>query len=68
MDLFAGLVFGAIGTGYLVYAKRQYSALFAVAGALLIIFPYFVSSAWLTCLIGAALTAAPFVYQRVVER
>ena len=62
--LFFGLLFGAIGTGYLVYAKRHYSGTFAIAGALLAIFPYFVSSAIATLLIGAALAAAPFLIEK----
>lgn len=64
MTLFLGLIFGAIGTGYLVYAKRQYSARFAIAGALLTVFPYFVSNVFATILIGAAIAAAPFLMDR----
>ena len=63
--MFFDLLFGAIGSGYLVYAKRQYSGAFAIAGALLIIFPYFVSNAILECAIGAALSAAPFIAERL---
>ena len=63
--MFFDLLFGAIGSGYLVYAKRQYSGTFAIAGALLIIFPYFVSNAILECVIGAALSAAPFIAERL---
>lgn len=64
MDLFVGLIAGAIGTGYLVYAKRQASVRFAVAGALLIIYPYFFSSVAALLAIGAVLAAAPFAYER----
>jgi len=67
MDLFAGLIAGAVGTGYLVYAKRQYSAHFAIAGALLIVYPYFFSSVAALLAIGAALAAAPFAYERFAE-
>ncbi len=66
MELFLGLVFGAVGTGYLIYGKRQYSAVFAVTGVLLVIYPYFFSSALAIVLIGAALVAAPFVIQRLI--
>ncbi|MCU1348742.1 MAG: hypothetical protein JWO56_1772 [Acidobacteria bacterium] len=64
MDLLLGLLFGGIGSGYMIYAKRQYSAVFAIAGAALIIYPYFFTSAAAIVLIGALLAAAPFAWQR----
>lgn len=64
MDLFLGVLFGAIGTGYVVYAKRQASAMFAICGVGLMIFPYLFSNAWAIVLVGAAITAAPFVIDR----
>ena len=64
MTLFLGLIFGAIGSGYLVYGKKQYSAKFAIAGALLAVFPYFVDNVFATIVIGAAIAAAPFVIDR----
>ena len=48
----------------MLYGKKQYDGVFAVFGLLLIVFPYFVSNAILTLLIGAALTAAPLVHAR----
>lgn len=60
MTLLFGLLFGAVGSGYLLYAKKQYDGLFAIAGFALIIFPYFVDSALLTFIIGALLCVAPF--------
>lgn len=65
MTLIMGLLFGAVGTGYLIYGKRQYSAAFAITGVLLCVYPYFVSSVVATLLIGAALIAVPFVLQRL---
>ncbi len=64
MALFFNILFGAIGSGYLIYAKRQYSGPFAIAGALLVIFPYFFSSAIAMLLVGALLAAAPFAVDR----
>ena len=64
MALFFNILFGAIGGGYLLYAKRQYSARFAIFGILLAVFPYFVDSAIATLLVGAALAAAPFVMEK----
>lgn len=65
MTLFYGILFGAIGSGYLLYAKRQYDGLFAIIGFALLIFPYFVSSALATFVIGALLCVAPFAIRRL---
>jgi hypothetical protein len=65
MTLFFGILFGAIGSGYLLYAKRQYDGLFAIIGFALLIFPYFVSSATATFVIGALLCVAPFAIRRL---
>jgi Ni,Fe-hydrogenase I cytochrome b subunit len=64
VSFFLDLLFGAIGSGFMLYGKKQYDGVFAVFGLLLIVFPYFVSNAILTLLIGAALTAAPLVHAR----
>ncbi len=64
MDLFLGVLFGAIGTGSVVYAKRQASAMFAVCGIALMLFPYVVSNAAPIVLVGAAIAAATFVIDR----
>lgn len=64
MTLLFGVLFGAIGSGYLLYAKKQYDGLFAITGFALIIFPYFVSSALVTFLLGAILCAAPFAIRQ----
>lgn len=64
MDLLLGLVFGAIGSGYLVHAKRQYSAAFALAGAALILYSYFLTNVLAIVLTGALLAAAPFAWER----
>jgi len=64
MTLLFGVLFGAIGSGYLLYAKKQYDGLFAIIGFALVIFPYFVSSAIATLVIGAVLCAAPFAIRQ----
>ncbi len=65
MGVFLDIVFGAIGGAYLIYAKRQYSVAFLIAGFVLIVYPYFVSNAIVCALIGTACAAAPFVAQKV---
>ncbi len=64
MTFALGILFGAIGTGYLMYGKRQYDGPFAVAGILLMVFPYFVSSVLATIIVGALIGAAPFVMRQ----
>jgi hypothetical protein len=64
VTLILGLLFGAIGSGYLLYAKRTGSGSFAIAGVLLIVFTYFVSGALLTFIVGALFTAIPGLVAR----
>lgn len=66
MGLFLDLLFGSIGTGYLIYAKKNFSAAFLVCGFVLVIYPYFVSNAIVCALIGALFVATPFVTQKLV--
>lgn len=67
MGLLLDLFFSSIGGAYLIYAKRQHSAPFLTAGFVLCIYPYFVSSMLVCALLGVALVATPFVYQRVAS-
>ena len=64
MTLFLGLLFGAVGSGYLVYAKRQHDALFLVVGFVLILIPYFIASALLLIVVGLCLAAVPILHAR----
>lgn len=59
MTLFLGLVFGAIGTGFFIYGKKQHDAVILLTGVALAIYPYFFDNVWLVLLIGAALSAVP---------
>lgn len=56
-----GVVFSSIGLGFFIYGKRQQRLVALLCGLALMIFPYFVSSAVFMVLIGAVLTAIPFV-------
>jgi hypothetical protein len=64
MTLFFGLLFGSIGTVYLIYGKRQSSVIHIVIGAILLVYPYLFSNAILIFIAGAILTAIPFAHQR----
>ncbi len=61
--LFAEVVFGAIGAGAFLYAKKQGRWKTAIVAVLLMGYPYFVSGAWLLYGVGVALTAALFVFR-----
>jgi len=58
--LFWGVVFGAIGLGFLTYGRRQRAPVPLVCGLALMVFPYFVSGAWATVLVGLGLMAIPY--------
>jgi hypothetical protein len=58
-NLWWGMLFGAIGTGYCVSGKRQSAPIPLLCGIGLLVFPWFVSNAWIMVLVGAALMAIP---------
>ena len=60
--LFASLLFGAIGLGALVYARKMSALKPAILGVALMAYPYFVSDNVLLWGIGLALTTALFVF------
>jgi len=61
--LFAGLVFGVIGTAAFMYGKKQARFSSMVIGVALIAYPYFVSALWLLWGIGIALCAALYYFR-----
>jgi hypothetical protein len=65
-SLLWGVVFGAVGAGYMLYGKRQRAPVPMVWGLALVAFTWFVTSTWAIVLVGAALMAAPFVVRRYV--
>ncbi|MCK5126853.1 MAG: hypothetical protein KAR42_11415 [candidate division Zixibacteria bacterium] len=58
--LFWGLLFGSIGTGYLIYGRKQRRVVPLVTGLALIAYPYFVPNLVLMVIIGAVLIAVPY--------
>ncbi len=64
MTLFLGLLFGSIGTVYLIYGKRQSSPIHLVTGAILIVYPYLFTNAILVFVAGVILTAIPYARLR----
>lgn len=59
--LFAGLLFGCIGSGAFVFGKRRSSATHMILGAALMGYPYFMSNTLALYGVGIALTAALFI-------
>ncbi|HTQ99862.1 MAG TPA: hypothetical protein VMH83_07725 [Candidatus Acidoferrum sp.] len=60
-SLLWGMIFGAVGLGYLRYGKLSKRTMPYVSGIALMVFPYFVEGTLLTVLVGAAFVALPFV-------
>ena len=55
-----GILFGAIGMGYLIYGRKQRRSLALLSGIVLCAFPYFVSNVFLMILIGIIAMVLPF--------
>ena len=64
MAFFLSMVFGAIGTGYFIYGKKQQNVPFLVAGVGLMVYPYFFSSILAMVLIGLVIAAIPFAIEK----
>lgn len=59
--LLLALLFGSIGMGFVVYARKAGEFLPAIIGIALMVVPYFISRAWLSIIVCCALTALPFL-------
>ncbi len=55
-----GVVFGAIGLGYFLYARKQRAPVPLVCGLALMAIPYFISNNWVLVLVGVVLMAVPY--------
>jgi len=58
--LWFGVLFGALGAGYLIYGRKQRRGMALLSGIVLIALPYIASNLWLTVLVGAVFLALPF--------
>jgi hypothetical protein len=59
-NLLLSLLFGSVGLGYVMYARKAGKLAPAIAGVGLMAFPYFIGNTILLILICLTLTAAPF--------
>ena len=63
--LMLSILFGVIGTGFVMYARRAGVIVPAIAGVGLMILPYFLTNVLLMTVVCVALVALPFVYRDV---
>ncbi len=54
---------GAIGSGYMLYAKKQGRLVPFIAGLLLMVYPEFVDKTWQLLSIGIVLVIIPFLWR-----
>ena len=55
------MLFGTIGMGFLMYAKKAGQAIPGIAGMVLMVCPYFLPNVAAMLIVCILLTAAPFV-------
>ena len=59
LTIFLGILFGAIGGVYIAIGRKNHEPTYLVVGVLLILYPYFFSSAFVIVAIGMLLSAVP---------
>jgi hypothetical protein len=58
-SIILGVIFGAIGVGYIIYGKNERRGMALLMGVTLCVYPYFVTSIILSIIIGLALMSVP---------
>lgn len=61
-NLFAGVIFGAIGLGAFIYGKKQSDFKVLGLGIALMVFPYFIPNTIALYAVGAVLTGCLFIF------
>jgi hypothetical protein len=59
--LYAGVILGSIGLGYIVYGRKQKNPIALISGVVLCGIPYFTSNIILLAAAGIALMTLPFL-------
>ncbi|HNS09713.1 MAG TPA: hypothetical protein PKN29_08435 [Candidatus Ozemobacteraceae bacterium] len=59
-SMFMTMIWGAIGTGYFIFGKKQSRFTFLICGVGLMVFPFFVSDFMVIMILGLVMTLAPF--------
>jgi len=58
-DILLALLFGCIGFGYFMYARRTRNLVARYCGIVMIVYPYLASSAWEMVAVGVGLMLVP---------
>jgi hypothetical protein len=61
MALYIAIIFGLIGTGFLIYGKKQSHLTSLIVGVLLSVLPYFVHHPYVLLISGVLLIIFPFL-------
>lgn len=56
-----GMLFGAIGFGYVLYGKKQKAVVSLITGIALCVVPYFIANVYALVMVGVILMAIPFI-------
>lgn len=59
-SLFLSLLISTVGFAYFVYGRKRPSYPFMLAGAVMMVFSYFLDSVWLSLIVWIVLAALPF--------
>jgi len=59
-SLLWGMIFGAIGGGYMIFGHRQKNIMALACGLVMMLYTWFITNSWLIVLIGAILMVLPF--------
>jgi len=64
MSLMLSMIISSIGFGYFIYGKKVVEFGFMIAGAIMMVFPYFIRDDVLSILLGILLCVAPIVLKK----
>lgn len=64
MTLILGLLFGAVGSVYMIYGKRIQDPMYLVIGFALVIYPYFFSNVLVVIVVGVVLALIPYAHHK----
>jgi hypothetical protein len=60
-SLLWGVLFGSLGAGYCLYARKQRALIPGVCGVALMVIPYFLSNAYILVAVCLVVAVAPFL-------
>jgi hypothetical protein len=63
-ELIVALIASAVGFIYFQYGRKQAQINLIVCGIALMVYPYVVSSAWVSAVVGGVIAAVPFTVWR----